>query len=109
MSNKLISIRKRADFLRNQREGVAIRTPFFIMRTMPWKPDEIGIGFVVTKKGIDKRAVIRNRVKRRLREIVRPILMEKGHLGTAYVFYARLSARDAPFSDMQKSFLNLGQ
>ncbi len=79
------------------------RTSFFVLRTTSWKKNEIGIGFVVSKKGIDKRAVIRNRVKRRLRALTREILSKSGKIGTAYVFYARKFALDSNFSEMKKS------
>ncbi|MBN1783941.1 MAG: ribonuclease P protein component [Alphaproteobacteria bacterium] len=105
MSNKLVSLKKRSDFVKNRTEGVAYRTPFFVLRTMPWKKDEIGIGYVVSKKGIDKRAVTRNRVKRRLRALADSVLLENGNLGTAYVFYARLKAFDAPFDQMKTDLL----
>ncbi|MHA1540681.1 MAG: ribonuclease P protein component [Alphaproteobacteria bacterium] len=103
MSNKLITLKKRSDFLLNRKKGEEIRTPFFILRTMKWKKDEIGLGFVVTKKGIDKRAVIRNKVKRKLRAMVQDILPKLGKTGTAYVFYSRAFMKTADFHQVKKT------
>lgn len=109
MPNKLVSIRKRSDFEKNRKEGVAYQTPFFVLRVMDWDKDEIAVGYVVSKKGIDKRAVVRNRVKRRLREIARAILGDYAVPGKAYVFYAKKPAFDAAFKEMKSALKSLIQ
>ncbi|MBN2676119.1 MAG: ribonuclease P protein component, partial [Alphaproteobacteria bacterium] len=61
------------------------------------------VGFVVTKKGISKKAVVRNLVKRRLREVARAVLSEMGETGKVYVFYARQEAETGDFSGMKEA------
>jgi ribonuclease P protein component len=55
----------------------------------------IGVGFTATKKLGG--AVVRNRAKRRLREIARALLPEHGLTGCDYVFIARNGAPDRDF------------
>ncbi|MBN2675900.1 MAG: ribonuclease P protein component, partial [Alphaproteobacteria bacterium] len=70
MSNKLIqTLKRREEFIENKRKGVSKKTPFFVLRISDSDQDLINVGFVVTKKGISKKAVVRNLVKRRLREV----------------------------------------
>ena len=60
------------------------------------RPDEIGAGFTATRK--IGGAVIRNRAKRRLREIVRLLLPLHGQPGIDYVFIARASTPSRDWS-----------
>jgi len=59
-------------------------------------PDEIGAGFTATRK--IGGAVIRNRAKRRLREIARLLLPLHGQPGIDYVFIARASTPSRDWS-----------
>ena len=61
------------------------------------------IGFTVTKK--QGNAVVRNRIKRRLREAVRLSLPELVLPGCDYVFIGRKSAADLPFSQLQEELV----
>ena len=73
--------------------------------------DTIRVGFTATKK--IGGAVVRNRAKRRLREVARLILPEFGVPGTDYVFIARQSTCSRPYShlveDGKKALLTLAR
>ena len=58
------------------------------------------VGFTVTKK--NGNAVIRNRIKRRLREAVRVNVADDMQPGTDYVIVARRDALNAPFADLTR-------
>ena len=85
---KLGMLKKRSEFL-YVREGFYSAKGAVVvqMRKHPTRTDGILVGFTATKK--IGNAVIRNRAKRRLREIARELLPEFGLLGYDYVFIAR--------------------
>lgn len=60
----------------------------------------IRVGYTATKK--IGNAVIRNRVKRRLRALAQDILPRLGKTGHDYVLIARQSTVQRPFSDLHK-------
>lgn len=70
------------------------------MRAQQEQTDSINVGFTATKK--IGNAVVRNRCKRRLRELARALLPTHGKLGHDYVFIARASTAKAEWSDLQK-------
>lgn len=56
-------------------------------------------GFTVTKR-VSKSAVVRNRIRRRLREAVRLHADDAARAGTDYVLVARAEALTASFSEL---------
>ncbi|MGH6862046.1 MAG: ribonuclease P protein component, partial [Phyllobacterium sp.] len=58
------------------------------------------VGFTVTRK--NGNAVVRNRIKRRLREAVRVNVADDMASGTDYVIVARRDALNAPFADLTR-------
>lgn len=60
---------------------------------------DIRMGYTVSKK-VSKKAVTRNRIKRRLREAVRAELPSKGQAGYDYVLIARRAAETVPFNEV---------
>ena len=90
-------LRKRQEFLRAAR-GAKWVTPGLILQC--WQRDDDNssrIGFTVTKRVGN--AVVRNRVKRRLREVVQ---QDKAHVETGYdyVVIGRKSTIDREFSEL---------
>ena len=90
MLKKEYRLRKRFEFRRVYQRGKMIKNRNFVLYYRPNRLETCRIGFSVSKK-IGK-AVVRNRVKRRLREACRLHLAEfvKGY---DYIFIARLPIR----------------
>ncbi|WP_224813524.1 ribonuclease P protein component [Hasllibacter sp. MH4015] len=93
---KLVTLQKRADFLRAAKAR-RIPMPAFLLQARqraadeaPDAPEAIRVGFTCSKKVGN--AVTRNRAKRRLREIARAILPAEGHAGWDYVLIGRAEA-----------------
>ena len=82
----LTTLTKRADFLRLNR-GKKYITPYVIIRYAPSGKDAVRVGLTVTTKCGN--AVVRNRIKRRLREAVRATFITGAQPGMDYVLIAR--------------------
>ena len=93
---KVSRLIKRADFLRLSR-GRKWAAPGLVLQSAP-TPDAtegLRVGFTATKKLGN--AVVRNRVKRRLREVVRAVLPLYGQAGHDYVLIGREATAERPF------------
>ncbi|MFS8035911.1 ribonuclease P protein component [Xanthobacter sp. AM11] len=91
-------LRKRRDFLaaaRAERAGVAA---FLMQGRDRGDQGAVRIGLTVTKK--TGNAVVRNRIRRRLREAVRRVLPQDGRPGYDYVLVAREAALHMPFDGL---------
>jgi ribonuclease P protein component len=91
---------KRSEYLKVARGG---RTPRrgFLLQSMPRGAPDVGeprFGFTVTKK--IGNAVVRNRIRRRLKEAVRLSGLVAATPGTDYVLVGRPPALDQPFADL---------
>lgn len=97
-------LKRRAEFLA-VRGGVRWSGAAFLIEAKPRVPaDEKPprFGFTVTKKLGG--AVVRNRMRRRLREALRLSAPRLALAGTDYVVVARPAALDRPFADLQRDF-----
>lgn len=88
------------DFARVRRRGRSASGPLIALYVLPVRPPDVRVGFSVSKK-VGK-AVIRNRVKRRLREAVRHELPSI-RPGTELVFIARPAAAGASYWEIAES------
>lgn len=79
---------KRAEFLKVQTHGKKWVAPGLIVMAAPSQATEIRFGLTVTKK-LSKSAVVRNRIRRRLRAAAYDILPDKALKGTDYVLIGR--------------------
>jgi ribonuclease P protein component len=88
-------LKRRADFLATA-TGSKAPAGAFVLLAQP-RPDQRAarVGFTVTKK--TGNAVERNRIRRRLRELVRLASMDALKTGHDYVLIGRRSALSAPF------------
>ena len=95
-------LRQRADFLAAATGSKVPATGFVLQARKRGDEGPVRVGFTVSKK-VGK-AVERNRVRRRLREIVRlakPAWMRAGH---DYVLIGRRAALELPFARMTQDF-----
>ena len=94
-------MRRRADFLAAA-SGLKVHAGAFVLQALQRKDEgPPRVGFTVSKKVGN--AVERNRVRRRLREIVRlsPLPLMSGH---DYVLVGRRAALTLPFAKMAEEF-----
>lgn len=95
---RLDRLRKRRDFLaaaKAERAGVA---SFLMQGRDRGDGGEVRVGFTVTKK--TGNSVVRNRIRRRLREAVRRVLPDIGRPGFDYVLVAREATLRTPFESL---------
>ncbi|MFY0647018.1 ribonuclease P protein component [Sulfitobacter geojensis] len=103
-----VVLTQRADFQRASR-AAHVAKPGFVLQmrkrrdneTCP--PERVRVGFTCSKKVGN--AVARNRAKRRLREIARLALTQRGQPGHDYVLIGRRgTTADLPFTQLQADF-----
>ena len=89
-------LRRHADFVRVAREAKGRANGLVIVRSASRPPGITRFGFSVAKRvGV---AVVRNRVKRRLREATRRLATRSGY---DVVLIARPAAAGAPFAELE--------
>ena len=96
------TLKKNYEFQRLYSKGKSAVTPYLVVYVRKTKKSTNRIGITVsTKLG---KAVIRNRVRRRLREIYR---LSEGDFapGTELVVVARVKAVRASYSQLEKAFM----
>jgi ribonuclease P protein component len=82
-------LHRSAEFLRLQRDGVRFQSPHFVLYagSLEREPSRSRLGVTVSRR--IGNAVVRNRVKRRVREIFRKELRARLPVGTSIVVIAR--------------------
>jgi len=93
-------MRQRSDFLAAN-GGLRVGTPGFVLLVKPRadQREQVRIGYTVTKK--TGNAVVRNRIKRRFRELARALLPEHGIAGADHVLIGRTEALTRDFAAMK--------
>jgi ribonuclease P protein component len=100
----LVPLTRRGHFVRATKRGESTATPGFILQVMPFSgesPDVYRVGFTASRK-FSKRAVDRNRAKRRLRALAQQDLPACAGPERAYVFIARRAILERPFADLRR-------
>ena len=99
---KKYRLRANADFQRLRREGHTLVHPLLVLSVQPNDLEYSRFGFAVGRRV--GQAVMRNRIKRRMRESVRVRLRgQKIAAGWDVVFIARRPIRDATFHQVDEA------
>lgn len=94
-------LQKRSDFLRANGRAAKWVAKGMIVLTLPNDTQRRRVGITVTKK-LDKSAVKRNRMKRRLRSCARDVLPKIGKPGMDYILIARHETATRLYTDLKK-------
>jgi ribonuclease P protein component len=105
MLPKAHRLRHERDFARLSAKGRPLYGPFCILRGWKSGSKPSKIGFVASGK-MFKKAVLRNRVRRRMREAFRPFLASVPD-GYDLIFVGRPEVLTANFAEMRKSIEHL--
>jgi ribonuclease P protein component len=102
--NRRFRLRKNSDFQRVRREGKAYAHPLVVLIVAPNGLPQVRVG-VAAGRSVGK-AVQRNKAKRRLREIMRPLLplLPPGY---DLMLIARKPMADAPFAAIRTAVVSL--
>jgi ribonuclease P protein component len=84
-------------------KGKTFFLPQFVIKYQVLAEPVVKIGFVVSTK-VDKRAVVRNRLKRQLREVMRSLLPDLQNR-QAILIITKKSALDLKFADLKKQLI----
>jgi ribonuclease P protein component len=97
-------ITKRADFLSANR-GKRFATSGFVLLVHDRKDDDpaIRLGITITKKVGN--AVVRNRMRRRFRELMREMLNDNGKAGADHILIGRGSGIEMEFDRLRSDLL----
>jgi len=95
----LAILRKRADFLAAN-HGLRVARPGFVLLTRPNGGEGMRFGITVTKK--IGNAVVRNRMKRRFRELLREQLPLAGLPGHDHVLIGREGGIERDYGDLRR-------
>ncbi len=100
-AQRLVILRKRADFLAAN-AGRRAATPGFVLLVRDRKDGDPlkRVGYTVSKKVGN--AVVRNRMKRRFRELAREIIPIRGYAGSDHVMIGRSSGIEREFGALRQ-------
>ena len=98
-------LRYQRDFQAISRHNLSRAHPLLVLRMAPNSLPYSRFGFVVGRR-VSRKAVVRNRVRRRIREAVRRTPVRGGW---DLLFVARPSAADATYQTLREVVLDLGR
>lgn len=103
----MITLKKRADFVRMNQSAVRFSAGGFVLQALA-TPDgmraegQVRLGFTVTKKVGG--AVVRNRLKRRLRTVAASLIPTHGRAGLDYVLIGKDLGLHCPYELLTSDF-----
>ncbi len=94
-------LKKKKDFERVIKKGKFFRDDFLVLKKIKNDLPLTRVGFIVSQK-VSKKAVLRNKVKRKLREVVRASL---GKIKSGYdvIFFTRKGIEEKEFAELKNS------
>jgi ribonuclease P protein component len=96
-------LRLQRDFQALREQGVSRAHPLLVFRTAPNKLGYSRFGFAISRR-IARRAVVRNRLRRRLQDLMRRAPVQGGW---DMLLIARTSAPTATFDELQQALANV--
>lgn len=96
-------LNKTKDIENVSKKGKSIGSKFFVLKYLPNSLENSRIGFVISTK-ISKKAIVRNKIKRQMREIIRTHINEIPH-GYDILFFTKGSIKDVNFSTLEQNIL----
>ena len=99
MLKKINRIGQKKEFLEVKNKGKMLNSPLFGAIFLIGETEDIKFGFVISKK-ISKRAVDRNKIKRRMCEVLRKRLSDF-RPGTRMIFLAKKSLLGTSVKDVE--------
>ncbi|QJA09814.1 ribonuclease P protein component [Romboutsia sp. CE17] len=103
--NRTQGLKKDSDFRKVYKHGKSFASRYLVMYILNNKSENSRIGISVSKK-VGK-AIIRNKVRRRIKEAYRLNIDENVKIGYDIVFIARVAIKDAEYKDIEKSMKHL--
>ncbi len=104
---KNFRLKKKNNFDKVKRHGQVVQTPFFFASILDGQKDGPKFAFVVSKK-IDKKAVVRNKIRRYLSEAIR-ILMPQLKKDVYAVFFVKKEIKNLEFNQIKKEISKIYQ
>lgn len=96
---------KKKDFDLTYQQGKAVGGRLFLIRFKSNQEGRIRVGIVISKK-VAKKAVTRNKLKRRIREIVRSVALERKE-NVDLVIIAKKAATNASYLELESEWKNI--
>ena len=103
--NRTQGLKKDSDFRKVYKHGKSFANRYLVMYILNNKSENSRIGISVSKK-VGK-AIIRNKVRRRIKEAYIVNIDENVKYGYDIVFIARVAIKDAEYKDIEKSMKHL--
>lgn len=109
MLKKINRALKRVDFVNSREDGVVFQSPLFGVSVVNNKNEDIfrtQIGFVISRK-IDKKAVVRNKIKRYLAEAVRKNIAEWEDKNYKIIFLVKKNILEKTEEEIEFEVVNI--
>ena len=112
MLSQQLRLKKKKDFDRNFKIGKSVSSPLFYIKFSRNNLTVNRFGFVVSKS-VSKKAVVRNKLKRRLREAVKIYILKGGSQNGSsqknvdIIIVARPGAEKSSFQDVKTTLARL--